>query len=84
MHWFWLAAFQLFAQHVHAQNDYLCRSPAHPNPVVLLHGLGANADEDINELASYLQGNDFQSRLKVGQKEYLLSIVDTLIAQVSP
>ena len=40
-------------------NDYSCRSTSHPNPVVLLHGLGATYYEDINELEAYLQSLDF-------------------------
>lgn len=33
-----------------ADNDPGCRSAAHPNPVVVLHGLGATKDEDTNVL----------------------------------
>ena len=40
-------------------NDYACRSSAHPNPVVLLHGLGATYYEDLNVLEAYLQGLDY-------------------------
>ncbi|WPG98734.1 Lipase (class 2) [Acrodontium crateriforme] len=40
-------------------NDFTCRSTTHPNPVVLLHGLGATYYEDINLLDSYLQGLGF-------------------------
>jgi pimeloyl-ACP methyl ester carboxylesterase len=40
-------------------NDYSCRSAAHPNPVVLLHGLGATYYEDINILELYLQQQGF-------------------------
>ena len=32
---------------------------AHPDPVVLLHGLGANASEDINLLQSHLAGEGY-------------------------
>jgi pimeloyl-ACP methyl ester carboxylesterase len=35
-------------------NDPTCRSTAHPNPVVVLHGLGANKDEDLNFLQADL------------------------------
>ncbi|HWC84426.1 MAG TPA: alpha/beta fold hydrolase [Pseudonocardiaceae bacterium] len=34
-------------------------SAAHPDPVLLLHGLGANADEDINVLRSWLDGQGY-------------------------
>jgi pimeloyl-ACP methyl ester carboxylesterase len=40
-------------------NDYSCRSETNPNPVVLLHGLGATYYEDINILESYLQTQGF-------------------------
>jgi hypothetical protein len=36
-------------------NDYSCKSTTHPNPVVLLHGLGATYYEDLNVLQAYLQ-----------------------------
>ncbi|KAK4982895.1 hypothetical protein LTR66_009047 [Elasticomyces elasticus] len=31
----------------------------HPNPVVLLHGLGANQNEDLNYLETYLQSQSY-------------------------
>ena len=37
-------------------NDPSCRSAAHPEPVVLLHGLGANKNEDIDVLQKQLAG----------------------------
>lgn len=40
-------------------NDYSCRSEANPNPVVLIHGLGATYYEDINILEDYLQKQGF-------------------------
>jgi triacylglycerol esterase/lipase EstA (alpha/beta hydrolase family) len=40
-------------------NDYSCRSEKNPNPVVLLHGLGATYYEDINILESFLQTQGF-------------------------
>lgn len=40
-------------------NDFSCRSEQHPNPVVLLHGLGATYYEDINILEAYLQKEGF-------------------------
>ncbi|KAK5122772.1 hypothetical protein LTR85_003687 [Meristemomyces frigidus] len=40
-------------------NDFSCRSTTHPNPVVLMHGLGATYYEDINELDVYLQAQDY-------------------------
>ncbi|KAF2173781.1 hypothetical protein M409DRAFT_62042 [Zasmidium cellare ATCC 36951] len=40
-------------------NNYLCKSTTHPNPVVLLHGLGATYYEDLNYLEAYLQQNSF-------------------------
>lgn len=36
-------------------NDFSCRSTENPNPVVLLHGLGATYYEDINYLEAWLQ-----------------------------
>lgn len=36
-------------------NDFSCRSALHPNPVVLLHGLGATFYEDLNVLQGWLQ-----------------------------
>jgi pimeloyl-ACP methyl ester carboxylesterase len=36
----------------------ICTS-AHPNPVVILHGLGANKDEDLNLLEAFLQEQGF-------------------------
>ncbi|KAK4498120.1 hypothetical protein PRZ48_010776 [Zasmidium cellare] len=42
-----------------AHNNYACKSTAHPNPVVLLHGLGATYYEDLNYLEAYLQQNSF-------------------------
>lgn len=44
------------AQH----NDFSCNpSTAHPNPVVLLHGLGATFYEDINLIDVFLQSKGF-------------------------
>ena len=40
-------------------NDFSCRSATNPNPVVLLHGLGATYYEDINLLESYLKDQGF-------------------------
>lgn len=40
-------------------NDFSCKSSAHPNPVVLLHGLGATFYEDINILGGWLQSKGF-------------------------
>ena len=40
-------------------NDFDCRSETNPNPVILLHGLGATYYEDINVLEAYLQGQGF-------------------------
>jgi pimeloyl-ACP methyl ester carboxylesterase len=40
-------------------NDYSCRSTTHPNPVVLLHGLGATYYEDLNFLEAFLQSLDY-------------------------
>lgn len=40
-------------------NNYSCSSLLHPNPVVLLHGLGATYYEDINALQSFLSGQGF-------------------------
>jgi hypothetical protein len=40
-------------------NNYTCRSTAHPNPVVLLHGLGATYYEDLNVMQSFLTQQGF-------------------------
>ncbi|MGI8679966.1 MAG: esterase/lipase family protein [Jatrophihabitans sp.] len=41
-------------------NDASCRpSAAHPEPIVVLHGLGANKDEDLNFLQSDLAGKGY-------------------------
>lgn len=40
-------------------NDFSCRSANHPNPVVVLHGLGATYYEDTNFLADWLRSQDF-------------------------
>ncbi|KAJ4159543.1 uncharacterized protein LMH87_008441 [Akanthomyces muscarius] len=41
-------------------NDFSCKPSAdHPNPVVLLHGLGATYYEDINFLEAFLQSKGF-------------------------
>ncbi|PYH86259.1 lipase [Aspergillus uvarum CBS 121591] len=40
-------------------NDFSCRSTAHPNPVVLLHGLGATFYEDLNYLQGWLQAQGY-------------------------
>lgn len=42
-----------------SHNNFACRSAAHPNPVVLLHGLGATYYEDLNLLEAYLQAQGF-------------------------
>lgn len=42
-----------------AINDFSCRSAVHPNPVVLLHGLGATFYEDLNVLQYWLQGHGY-------------------------
>ncbi|OJJ50380.1 hypothetical protein ASPZODRAFT_128995 [Penicilliopsis zonata CBS 506.65] len=42
-----------------AINDFTCRSTTHPNPVVLLHGLGATWYEDLNYLQAFLAASDF-------------------------
>ncbi|KAM0716675.1 hypothetical protein Q7P37_008120 [Cladosporium fusiforme] len=42
-----------------AHNNFDCRSDKHPNPVVLIHGLGATYYEDINLLEAHLQSKDF-------------------------
>ncbi|CEJ82449.1 hypothetical protein VHEMI02512 [[Torrubiella] hemipterigena] len=54
-----VAASPLAARTVPKHNDYSCKSSVHPNPVVLLHGLGATYYEDINFLEDYLQRNQF-------------------------
>lgn len=40
-------------------NDFSCHSKKNPNPVVLLHGLGATYYEDINLLEAYLKAQGF-------------------------
>ena len=40
-------------------NNFDCRSTAHPNPVVLLHGLGATYYEDLSVLEAFLQLQGF-------------------------
>lgn len=40
-------------------NDFSCRSNDHPNPVVLLHGLGATFYEDLNFLQYWLQAQGY-------------------------
>ncbi|PYH42474.1 esterase/lipase family protein [Aspergillus saccharolyticus JOP 1030-1] len=40
-------------------NDFACRSTTHPNPVVLLHGLGATWYEDLNYLQGWLQAQGY-------------------------
>ncbi|TKA22210.1 hypothetical protein B0A50_08322 [Salinomyces thailandicus] len=40
-------------------NDFTCTSTTHPNPVVLLHGLGATYYEDINALEAYLKSQQY-------------------------
>ena len=40
-------------------NDFSCKSAVHPNPVILLHGLGATGYEDINVLQYWLQARDY-------------------------
>ncbi|CAK1367058.1 hypothetical protein CB0940_10391 [Cercospora beticola] len=40
-------------------NDFSCRSATHPNPVIIMHGLGATYYEDLNYLESYLKTQDF-------------------------
>ena len=40
-------------------NDFSCKSSSHPNPVVLLHGLGATYYEDLNFLEAFLQTQGF-------------------------
>lgn len=40
-------------------NDFSCESSDHPNPVVLLHGLGATYYEDINFLDVFLKSQGY-------------------------
>lgn len=40
-------------------NDFSCKSTAHPNPVIFLHGLGATFYEDLNVLQYWLQARDY-------------------------
>lgn len=41
------------------QNDWNCRSTSHPNPIVLLHGLFATEDLDLNFLEGWLRTKGF-------------------------
>jgi pimeloyl-ACP methyl ester carboxylesterase len=54
-----LAASNPIVKRTAVHNDYDCRSKTNPNPVVLLHGLGATYYEDINILELYLQQQGF-------------------------
>jgi pimeloyl-ACP methyl ester carboxylesterase len=36
-------------------NDFSCRSEAHPNPVIMLHGMVANREVDLNQLSWEMQ-----------------------------
>jgi len=49
------AAASAFTPH----NDFSCTSSKHPNPVVLLHGLGATYYEDINALEAFLKSKQY-------------------------
>ena len=40
-------------------NNFSCKSTVYPNPVVMLHGLGATYYEDLNYLEQYLQQQGF-------------------------
>lgn len=40
-------------------NDYSCRSPSHPNPVILLHGLLGNANDNLGLISNYLKSQNF-------------------------
>lgn len=40
-------------------NNFSCHSTTHPNPVVFLHGLGANKDEDTNVLEAHMESLGF-------------------------
>ncbi|KAJ6445665.1 lipase class 2 [Purpureocillium lavendulum] len=40
-------------------NDFSCKSSKHPNPVVLLHGLGASEQIDLNFLEVWLRHRGF-------------------------
>lgn len=40
-------------------NDFSCRSEEHPNPVVILHGLGATFYEDLNFMQYWLQAHGY-------------------------
>ncbi|OAQ81571.1 hypothetical protein PCL_02809 [Purpureocillium lilacinum] len=40
-------------------NDFSCRSSSHPSPVVLLHGLGASEQIDLNFLEVWLRARGF-------------------------
>lgn len=56
----WLASTSpILVERQAIHNNYACKSTTHPNPVVLMHGLGATYYEDINELEANLQSNGF-------------------------
>lgn len=44
---------------VDRSDDWSCRSAAHPNPVVLLHGLFASEKLDLNVLEAWLRRRGF-------------------------
>lgn len=42
-------------------NDFDCRSDIHPNPIILLHGLSANHEVDLNQLGHNLNNAGYCS-----------------------